>query len=73
MVLTDVVDRSNEESAGQVSQDSIEAVVVGTAARWKDAPVQDYIPLLAERAARSRLKKIMAAASNALASLKTVS
>ena len=61
MVLSEVVERLNEEFSGAFPPDTIEAVVEGTAAEWRDAPIQDYVPLLTERAARTRLRGDMAA------------
>jgi len=61
MPLMEVVDRLSVEFHGEFSQDEIEVVVEQTTARWNDAPVQAFVPLLAENMARKRLKRLLAA------------
>jgi len=58
MQLTDVIDRLSVEFQGEFSQDAVEVVVKQAAAKWEGAPVQVFIPLLAENAARRRLKSV---------------
>ena len=54
MELIEVVDRLSVEFAGELPQDTVEIVVKRTAAQWDGAPVQGYIPLLTENAARQK-------------------
>jgi hypothetical protein len=60
MELMEVVDRLSVEFAGDLPQDTVEVVVKRTAAQWDGAPVQGYIPLLAENAARKYLRHVVA-------------
>ena len=61
MELIEVVDRLSVEFAGELPQDTVEIVVKRTAAQWDGAPVQGYIPLLTENAARKYLRHVVAA------------
>jgi len=61
MELIEVVDRLSVGSAGELPQDTVEIVVKRTAAQWDGAPVQGYIPLLTENAARKYLRHVVAA------------
>jgi Protein-tyrosine-phosphatase-like, N-terminal domain len=56
-MLTEVVDRLSVEFAGQFSEEVVETVVEDVAARWKDAPVQAFVPVLTARFARDRLRR----------------
>jgi hypothetical protein len=64
MELMEVVDRLSVEFAGDLPQDMVEVVVRRTAAQWDGAPVQGYIPLLTENAARKYLRHVVAAHSS---------
>ena len=59
MALIDVVNRLAVEFEGEFSHDTVEAVVEESAASWRDATVQTFIPLLAEKASRKRLKAVL--------------
>ena len=67
MELMEVVDRLSVEFAGDLPQDMVEVVVRRTAAQWDGAPVQGYIPLLTETAARKYLRHVVAAQSSSAA------
>jgi hypothetical protein len=67
MELMEVVDRLSVEFAGDLPQDTVEVVVRRTAAQWDGAPVQGYIPLLTENAARKYLRHVVAAQSSSAA------
>jgi Protein-tyrosine-phosphatase-like, N-terminal domain len=58
-MLVDVVDRLALEFDGEFSHDKVETIVEESAASWKDATVQTFIPLLAEKASRKRLKSLL--------------
>jgi hypothetical protein len=58
-MLVDVVDRLALEFEGEFSHDKVETVVEESAASWKDATVQTFIPLLAEKVSRRRLKGLL--------------
>jgi hypothetical protein len=68
IVLTEVVDRLTVEFAGTISRDAVEVVVEDVAAGWRDAPIQAFIPLLAENVARRHLKGLDTAAGRFLVS-----
>jgi hypothetical protein len=59
MTLIDVANRLAVEFDGQFSHDTVEAVVEESAASWRDAAVQTFIPLLAEKVSRKRLKAVL--------------
>jgi hypothetical protein len=59
MTLIDVVNRLAVEFEEEYSHDTVETVVEESAASWRDATVQTFIPLLAEKASRKRLKAIL--------------
>jgi hypothetical protein len=67
MELMEVVDRLSVEFAGDLPQDMVEVVVMRTAAQWDGAPVQGYIPLLTENAARKYLRHVVVAHSSSAA------
>jgi hypothetical protein len=58
-MLVDVVDRLALEFDGEFSHDKVETIVEESAASWKDATVQTFIPLLAEKASRKLLKSLL--------------
>jgi predicted Zn-dependent peptidase len=58
-MLVDVVDRLVLEFVGEFSHERVETIVEESAASWKDATVQTFIPLLAEKASRKRLKSLL--------------
>lgn len=39
-----------------VESDELERAVRGTLAQWRQAPVQDFVPVLAERSVREQLR-----------------
>jgi hypothetical protein len=59
MTLIDVVNRLAVEFDGEFSHDTVETVVEESAATWKAATVQTFIPLLAEKVSRRRLKAVL--------------
>jgi hypothetical protein len=59
IMLVDVVDRLALEFDGEFSHDKVETIVEESAASWKDATVQTFIPLLAEKVSRKRLKSLL--------------
>lgn len=60
-MLVEVVDQLIGEFDGRFSRGAVETVVADVAARWKDAPIQAFVPLLTARIARDRLKSTGAA------------
>jgi hypothetical protein len=59
MTLIDVVNRLAVEFEGELSHETVETVVEEAAAGWRDPTVQTFIPLLAEKVSRKRLKAIL--------------
>ena len=47
--LTDVTRRLLERFSPRVPEPVVEATVRACAARWRDVPVKDFVPLLVER------------------------
>jgi protein-tyrosine-phosphatase len=58
MELTGAERRLAEEFAGIFSSETVEEVLWDSALRWRDAPIQVHVPLLAEKFARERLKAV---------------
>ena len=54
----DATQRLVEEFSGSVPEDMIEAIIDDSIARWADAPVQAFVPVLVERRARQRLREL---------------
>jgi protein-tyrosine-phosphatase len=50
--------RLTEEFAGIFSPETVEEVLHDSVLRWRDAPIQTYVPVLAERFSRGRLKAV---------------
>jgi hypothetical protein len=53
--------RLYSEFDGVIDAQQIEAVIEDSLTRWADAPIQTYIPVLAERYARERLRELAGA------------
>jgi arsenate reductase (thioredoxin) len=58
MELTSAERRLAEEFAGIFSLETVEEVLRDSALRWRGAPIQAHVPVLAERFARERLKAV---------------
>ena len=58
MELTSAKDRLLQEFQGVFSPETVAEIVDDSANRWKDAPVQAHVPVLAERFARQRLQAV---------------
>jgi hypothetical protein len=43
-----------------IAPELVTATVASIASRWHDAPVQDFVPLLAERRSRDHLRSVVA-------------
>jgi protein-tyrosine phosphatase-like protein len=50
------VDRLFQQFHGTVPRDRVAEVVADAMSQWKDARVKAFVPVLAERAARDRLR-----------------
>ncbi|GAC1415236.1 MAG: hypothetical protein NVSMB57_10730 [Actinomycetota bacterium] len=59
--VSDAARRLAEEFSEAVPPETIEAIIEDSVARWADAPVQAYVPVLVERAARQRLRELAGA------------
>jgi arsenate reductase len=58
MELTSAKRRLAEEFAGVFSPETVEEVLRDSALRWKDAPIQVHVPVLAEKFAKERLRAV---------------
>jgi protein-tyrosine-phosphatase len=58
MELTSAERRLAEEFAGVLSPETVEEVLRDSALRWKDAPIQVHVPVLAEKFAKERLRAV---------------
>jgi hypothetical protein len=58
MELGHASDRLRDEFAGIFSPETVEEVLQDSALRWKEAPIQAHVPVLAERFAKERLKAV---------------
>lgn len=58
MELGHAGDRLKDEFAGIFSPETVEEVLHDSALRWRDAPIQAHVPLLAERLAKERLRAV---------------
>jgi arsenate reductase len=58
MELTSAERRLAEEFAGVFSPETVEEVLRDSALRWKDAPIQVHVPVLAEKFAKERLRAV---------------
>ena len=58
MELGSAGDRLKAEFAGVFSPETVEEVLRDSALRWKEAPIQAHVPVLAERFAKERLKAV---------------
>lgn len=51
-------DHLKDEFAGIFSPETVEEVLHDSALRWRDAPIQAHVPVLAERFAKERLRAV---------------
>lgn len=58
MELGHASDRLRDEFAGIFSPETVEEVLSDSALRWRKAPIQTRVPILAERFARERLSAV---------------
>jgi arsenate reductase len=58
MELTGAERRLAAEFAGIFSPETVEEVLQDSALRWKDAPIQVHVPVLAEKFAKERLRAV---------------
>lgn len=58
MELGHAGDRLKDEFAGIFSPETVEEVLHDSALRWRDAPIQAHVPVLAERFAKERLRAV---------------
>ncbi|HET6790859.1 MAG TPA: arsenate reductase ArsC [Actinomycetota bacterium] len=58
MELGHAGDRLKDEFAGIFSPETVEEVLHDSALRWRDAPIQAHVPVLAERLAKERLRAV---------------
>ena len=58
MELGHAGDRLKDEFTGIFSPETVEEVLHDSALRWRDAPIQAHVPVLAERFAKERLRAV---------------
>lgn len=58
MELGHAGDHLKDEFAGIFSPETVEEVLHDSALRWRDAPIQAHVPVLAERFAKERLRAV---------------